>query len=328
MAGHVKYTDSAALGFNRHDVLEWNSKAQKFSTDEISRVCQILKGLDLPSSAFICTSGTAGKLELTGREEEPIRLCLICDKSIEKQTKDKVRSVISKYFGGNFPIEWKDASCQIKVGDICFPSHFIHQIFLSGDPNKLDGLFYQFVKEVQEMPGEMRQKFRKQFVASHLSQLHRVIDGRESQSVDLENGVIAYGGPKQQSTKRSLLLPIQYVLDLRIIDAIRVLGHWPKDYVSFLKFMPKAIPELIEYMFKERLLPELCKQDIEDLQNAYRLGLFYFQMGQNACNPPEGVAIKLTEEDKARLQKAYADTQRVLGKIKPDQFCKNRSAFA
>lgn len=316
MAGCVKVTNSATTGFNRVDVLDSNSKYQKFSLGEISRVRQTLKGLDLPSSAYICTTGTAGKLELTGDEKEPIRLCLVCDQSSKEQAVAKVRSVISKHFVGNFPIEWKDASCQIKVGNICFPSHFIHQIFLTGDPNKLDGLFYQFVKEVQDMSGEMRQKFRKHFVANHIRRLYQVINGIDTQGVDLKNGVITYRGPKQHSTKGSLLLPIQFVLDLRIIDAIRVLGHWPKDYVSFLKFMPRTIPELIDYMFQERLLPELCKQDIEDLQNAYRLGLFYSHRGQDT--------LKLTEAEKVQLQQAYTNTQRVLGKINSLQFCKGK----
>ncbi|MBS0629495.1 MAG: hypothetical protein JSS30_04635 [Verrucomicrobia bacterium] len=309
MAVEAKYTDSSA----RLDILDYNSKIQEYSLGEVSSVSKVLKKLELPSSAFVCTSGTAGKLELTGAGNEPIRLCVVCDRSDLDDTSNKVGKCVSEQLKGNFRIEWRDPSHPVQIDDKCFPSHFIHQILLSGDPTKVDELYYQFVKEVQELPGEMRQKFRKHFVANHLGQLSQVVSGVDSESVDLNKGVIAACG-----LKHSLLLPIQYVLDLRIIDAIRVLGHWPKDYVSFLKLIPKAIPELIDYMYQERLLPELSMEDVQDLQNAYRLGLFYCQNGE---------VIQCTDPERIELQEAYDNTHRILGKIDSGQFCKTRGTI-
>lgn len=297
--------------------LAYNSKIQEASKDEMRQVQKVLKGLDLPKSVFIYTTGNAGKLERNGRENSPMSLVLLCDPSLKEQTLDKVRLLGSDCFPKE--IEWKESLSNLQNPNIFFPSHFIHQIFLIGDPNKLDPLFYQFVEEVQAVPSAKRQKFRRQFVVNHLNQLKHVIEGTDVTSVDLKNGVICYDGLKQQATKHSLLLPIQFVLDLRIIDAIRVLGHWPRDYVSFLKFMPKAIPDLIEYMAQERLLLELDCQDIEDLKDAYRLGLMYFQMGQNLK--------KFSVADKGKLQEAYANTHRILGKINSGQFCEQRKAL-
>lgn len=304
------------------------SQVQAFSRSEILRVQGVLKGLKLPSSVSIYTTGSAGKLEMPRLEEAPMQLVCVCDDSIRKTTENKVRSLIPYCLLGAEYIEWKDPKedslTHIKRDNIFLLSHFLHRIYIIGDLEALNKLLYQFVEEIKKMPGITRQKFRRGFVANHLRQLRHVIEGRDTRSVDLANKIIHYGGTKSQATKYSLLLPIQYVLDLRIIDAIRVLGHWPKDYVSFLKQMPKAIPELIEYMYLEGLLPELDEQDVEDLKNAYRLGLFYFQMGQNLASVEKRAPVKFSAADNDELAKTYANTQRILGKINSGQFCKKR----
>jgi len=297
----------------------------------LSSIQQALYDLDLPESLSVFTAGSASKFEIPFPELEPISLVFVCDGSTRKATQKKIHHLASSHFpAASLHVEWKDPNSdplsRSHRVQTAFPSHFLHRQRLFGCSKNQDRLLFQFVREIQEMPGKERQKFRKSFVKNHLKQLAATIEGKDIRGVDLKKGMMFYDSKKRQATKYSLLLPIQYVLDLRIIDAIRVLSHWPKDYVSFLKFMPNKISELIDYMFAERLLPELDKQDIQDLKQAYEFGLFYNQIGQEFYAISKGKKTAFPITDDRRLQQAYANAQRILSKIDSSQYCRsNRS---
>ena len=197
--------------------------------------------------------------------------------------------------------------------DTVSPSEFLQSLRFVSSPEQRNVLALQFVEKIQSMSGKKRQKLRKKFFLNCKRQLQAVIRGTDKQGLDLANGMIFYGGRKSRATKYSLIYSIQYFLDLCIIDAIRQSRHWPKEYASFVKQMPRTVPDIIEYLFLERVFSKLNKQEVVDLKKAYSLGLHYFQIAQQRFITSES-SVQFSVPDKNELQKAYTNTLRILSK--------------
>ena len=271
----------------------------------------LLQGMDFPDSILIYATGRFAPLD----RKSPMHLIIICDAETRGQIEQKVDSCFKESLIPIAGIEWKDPSheslCSCNLTDTIIPSRFLQSHLLVGTPERHKALICKFVKDVQEMSGKKRQKFRRKFFLNHRRQLKAVIDGKNKRGLNLANGVIFYDARRSQATKYSLLDSIQYFLDLRIIDTIREKRHWPKEYESFVKHLPRTVPEQIDYLYLERVLSNLSPQDIKDLKKAYSIGLLYFQTAQRlfiASKHP----VEFPVSDKTELQKAYADTLRIL----------------
>ena len=80
--------------------------------------------------------------------------------------------------------------------------------------------------------------------------------------------------------------------------------------------MPRTVPDQIDYMYKNGLLPKLSEKDVEDLKAAYKLGLFYFQVGQHVISTDtESRPVSFIIPDPAELKEAFTNTQSILAKM-------------
>lgn len=280
-----------------------------------------LSTLQLPNTVLVYTTGSDAKLEKSNRIESPVEIVILCSPEdrlkIEGQIDQFVKSRIHTI---DQEPEWKPpfedlsyCSCTKTV----IPSRFMHKTALVGDQKTLDEMNEKFIKEVQGMSGDNRTKFRKKFVTLHTKQLSEVIKGTDTQDVDLAQGIISYSGKGRKATKYSLLRPIQYTLDLVLIDHIRQKKSMaPEQYAELITKMPKAVPEQIQYLFDRGFFPKLKQQDVTNLQAAYKLGLFYFHTGQHLFSvEPDKKPICFAIPDKEELIKAYKNTKEILAKM-------------
>jgi len=288
---------------------------------DIERMQNSLGKLDLPQHLYIYTSGSDGKLEKANRQESPVEFLIICDKKTKPEVAEKIDGlVMQKAIKIDHRIEWKDLSqdrlisCNI-TGAIC-PSRFMHNLSLFGTEKQRYELTMQFVTEVQQMTGSDRKKFREKFVRIHSRQMDDAISGKDTTDVNLKTGELSYSGMGRKATKYPLLRPIQYTLDLVLVDAIRTKKLNVEGYAELLSSMPRTVPEQIQYMFERGLLPKLNQRDVRDLQNAYILGLFYFQIAQHLISTDiDAKPVTFVVPDKEELQKAFENTQRILRKM-------------
>ncbi|WP_420420859.1 hypothetical protein [Simkania sp.] len=288
---------------------------------DVDRMQHDLERLKLPENIFIYTSGSDGKLEKANRSESPVELLVVCDTEAQSEIAQQIDEFVhQKAITIDHRIEWKDlkketlVECNI-TGAIC-PSRFMHNLPLHGTEKQREELTLQFVQEVQSMSGSNRRKFRDKFVKLHTKQMNDVISGKDTRDVNLTTGELSYSGMGRKATKYPLLRPIQYTLDLVLIDAIRSKKATPEEYAALLLKMPRTVPDQIDYMFVKGLLPKLKPQDVTDLKAAYKLGLFYFQTAQHVISTDEeSRPITFVIPDKAELKKAFEDTQAILGKM-------------
>lgn len=164
----------------------------------------------------------------------------------------------------------------------------------------------QFIKRIQESKDEHEK--------IDLSQMEGTINGSLTDDVNLKSGTLVYSS-LHRATQASLLTPIEETLDLCIIRSIRSGEHWPKEYAWFLQTMPQPIPDLIDFMFAERVLP-LNKEDTEALKHAYKLCEFYYKAGcsiHGATNKP--AELTLSPDDTQRLRDAYTQAHAILLKL-------------
>lgn len=317
------------MSISRATNLSPSECAEKISHEsqlDLIKVRQSFASLDLPKSIFIYATEEHGRLE-SPTNQPPFHAVIVDKESELEQAKEKIDHLFSSTLRLDAIIEWKTPSIKsLKYYSLiktAAPSRFIHLFPLHGTKETIEPYLYRFVTEMQKMTSKERRKVRKKFFVNHRRQLDKTVDGTNTLGVDLKRGHIYYGDPKRQATKYSLLYPIQYALDLRIIDAIRVLGYWPKDLVKFLWQMPRSIPALIPYMHKEGLLPELNSQEVRKLQNAYSLGLCYLHAAQQKFSS-EKKPIELSISDPSELHAAYADVQEALQKINSSTYCQQR----
>ncbi|WP_420420858.1 hypothetical protein [Simkania sp.] len=288
---------------------------------DLQRLKKDLAGLKLPESVLVYTTGSDAKLEKSNRIESPVEIVILCSEEDRQLVEKRVNTFVESYFiPMDEDLEWKPPSEDLSYCNCTkavIPSRFMHKTALVGEQKTLDRMNEKFVSEVGGMSGSTRGKFRKAFVQRHTKQLNDVISGKESVDVNLVKGVISYSGKGRKATKYSLLRPIQYTLDLVVIDRIRNDKKVStEDYAQLITEMPSTVPEQIQYLFDKGYLPKLSKQDVTDLQAAYKLGLFYFQVGQHLFSvSPDKVPISFSIPDKEELAKAYMDTDRILAKM-------------
>ncbi|MBS0629494.1 MAG: hypothetical protein JSS30_04630 [Verrucomicrobia bacterium] len=293
----------------------------KFTRFDLNRLGEALQKLELPKGVLVFTTGSDGKFEKSCRTESPIELVVVCDPEVKDEVAKKITALVKS---GLLPmddrIEYKNPkshsmiTCDITKAVI--PSRFLHKLALVGSDEQVDELTLKFVKDLQVMSGDDRRKFHKHFVQKHTGQMNKVIKGEDARDVDLAKGIISYTGMGRKATKYSLLRPIQYTLDLVMIDAIRSATESPDRYAQMLKNMPRGAPEQIDYMRGLGLLPGLSDEDVRDLKQAYTLGLFYFQTAQHLVSAGNRGQVQFQIPDRAELVKAYADAKRILEKIK------------
>jgi hypothetical protein len=187
----------------------------------------------------------------------------------------------------------------------------------------LHAVLKKYVGDVQMLSGAERQKFRKEYVCSPLRRLKNAVENRNSKSIDFTSGIVRYNGRLYQATNFSLLLPIKYTLDLRIIDSIRVLGYRDKDYIRLLELLPNSYSDLISYMYDERLLPELDTEDIKHLIDAYKAGCSILKLMQaKFYKSQRQKTITVTLSESTTLENAYVAAHRILRKINSAAFIK------
>ncbi len=295
-------------------------KISEFTSFDLSQLQAAIQKLELPEGVLIYTTGSDGKLEKSCRSESPIELIVVCDSKIKGVVAAKIDSLFkSKLLLIDRRIEYKDPksdSLLICVTTNTFiPSRFLHNLRLIGSDQQMEELTLKFVSDIQQMTTGKhsdRSKFVDGFVVKHTNQMNKVISGKDSNDVDLAKGVISYSGMGRKATKYSLLRPIQYTLDLVLIDAIRSKAKTQAEYAQILRDMPRRVPEQIDYMREIGLLPRLSEEDVRDLKKAYTLGLFYFQTSQHLVSTRENGQVQFPISDKEELVKAYKDTQRIL----------------
>ena len=165
-----------------------------------------------------------------------------------------------------------------------------------------------FVKEIQESRDEIEDE------KIDLSQMKGTLNGSLTSDVNLKSGTLVYSS-SLRATHASLLTPIEEALDLCIIRSIQSGEHWPKEYAWFLQTMPQAVPDLIDFMFDERVLP-LSREEAETLKHAYKLGEFYSKTGlaiHRATNKP--AKLTLSPDDAHSLRDAYTQAYAILLKL-------------
>lgn len=317
----LKRPEEALDSYKRTKYDSYTDTVKHITEFDVKRMQGDLALLDLPKDAFIFTSGSDGKLEKANRSESPVELLVVCDKKTQPEIAERIDHFVhQKGIKIDHRIEWKDLSeerlveCNI-TGAVC-PSRFMHNLPLHGTEKQRLDYTLQFVKEVQTMTGSDRRKFRDKFVKLHSKQMNEVISGKDTRDVNLATGELSYSGMGRKATKYPLLRPIQYTLDLVLIDAIRTNKLMPEEYATLLLEMPRTVPDQIQYMCDKDLLPKLTPDDVRDLKAAYTLGLFYFQTAQHVISADEeSRPITFAIPDKAELKKAFTDTQRILAKM-------------
>jgi len=166
----------------------------------------------------------------------------------------------------------------------------------------------EFVKRIQESRDEIEDE------KIDLSQMKGTLNGSLTSDVNLKSGTLVYSS-SLRATHASLLTPIEEALDLCIIRSIQSGEHWPKEYAWFLQTMPQAVPDLIDFMFDERVLP-LSREEAETLKHAYKLGEFFFKTGlaiHGATNKP--AKLTLSPDDAHSLRDAYTQAYAILLKL-------------
>lgn len=296
-------------------------KVSQFTEFDLHRLQDALQKLNLPEGVFVYTTGSDGKLEKSSRKESPIELLFVCDLATKDQIAEKIDALIKSQLIPIFDrVEYKDHnSPTLNVCDITktiCPSRFLHNLRLMGSDEQLDGLTLKFVDDLQQMPVKERQKFVKKFITTHTKQLKDVLAGKETVDVDLAQGVVSYSGMGRKATKYSLLRPIQYTLDLLLVDEIRSGKLTQAEYAQILKGMPRRVPDQIDRMHALGFLPHLSAEDVRDLKQAYTLGLFYFQTAQHLISGTGKGSVQFPIADKEELAKAYTDTVRILAKMR------------
>ena len=293
------------------------SQMTEFDLEGLKRDLATLK---LPESVQIFTTGSDAKLEKSNRIESPVEIVILCSKSDREKVEGQIDGFVKKrLLTMDQDLEWKPpeeplsyCNCTSSV----IPSRFMHKTSLVGNQKHLDSMNKAFVLEVQEMSTKDLRNFRKKFVNRHTNQLRGVLAGKDTQDVDLVKGVLSYSGMGRKATKYSLLRPIQYTLDLVLINHMRTKALSSEEYAQLITEMPKTVPEQIQFMHDKGFLPKLSKRDVADLQAAYKLGLFYFQVGQHLISTdPKKAPVSFTIPNKEELAKAYTDTKRILEKM-------------
>ena len=287
---------------------------------DVSRLKSKLSLMDLPESIFVYTTGSDGKLEKANRIESPVELIVLCEDAEKEEVSEKINALVRS---GLMPmderVELKDPKKEplsiCNITNTVIPSRFLHNLPIIGTESQRDALTLQFIPEIQTISGKNRKKFIKKFISVHTKQMNDVISGKDTSDVDLVNGVLSYSGMGRKATKYSLLRPIQYKLDLVLLDAIRTRQANPEEYAELIKNMPRPVPDQIQYMYEQGLLPHLSPQDVIDLKQAYTLGLFYFQTAQHLVSNIDSFAVTFDIPDPAELTKAYIDAERILRKI-------------
>jgi hypothetical protein len=317
----LKDSESTLKKFKDESLHKYSLTISHMTEFDIRRTEALLKDLDFPNGVSIYTTGSDGRLEKACRKESPIEFIMICNSKQRPVVEEKINKLIES---GLIPIdkviEWKDPETDSLVDCNCYkikpiiPSRFLHNLKLVGSEEQLHELTEKFVSELSKMNSTDRSKFSKKFVTAHMKQLIEVSTGKETEDVNLAKGVISFSGLGGKGTKHSLLRPIQYTLDLILVDAIRKKGKSTEEFVQILKEMPRQAPNQIDFMYSHGFLSNLTPEDIRDLKNAYTLGLFYFQTAQHLYSS-SGKPVEFAIPDKEELAKAYQDTSRILAKI-------------
>jgi len=313
--------EKAISSYKHSKLATYPETVSETTKHDVERVQTTLKKLNLPENIYIYTSGSDGRHEKANQQESPIELLIVCDKETKPGVAEKIDGFVKKKAIKIYEhIEWKDPIqdrlIAYSVKGTIYPSRFIHGLPLVGTEKQQNKFTMQFVTEVQGMRAKERQTFKERQVKFHTKQMDAVISGDDTRDVNLQTGELSYSGMGRKATKYPLLRPIQYTLDLVLVDAIRTKKLKVEGYAELLSNMPRTVPEQIQYMFEKGLLSKLDKQDVKDLQNAYILGLFYFQIGQHVISTDtDAKPVTFVVPDKEELQKAFKDTQRILKKM-------------
>lgn len=296
-------------------------KVSRMTLFDIGRLKAALENLGLPPGTFIYTAGSDGRLEKSCRKESPVELIVLCDSETEGLVEAKINTLIkSGFIPIDTRVEYKDpeTSCLLtcdSTSTIC-PSRFLHNLPLIGSDMQLDTLTLKFVKDLQDMPVKDRRKFKDNFVEKHTKDLFNTLDGkRPASEVDFKKGKVFYSGLGRKATKYSLLRPIQYTLDLVLVDEIRKKTKSPEEYANILKMMPRRVPDQIDYMCQLGFLSQLSPDEIINLKQAYTLGLFYMQTAQHLASSTGKSDLELLIPDRKELKKAYRETFFILNKL-------------
>lgn len=326
LAGQAVLKDSelALKNYKNSSLHQYSSQVAQMNQSDLIRVRNFLEGLEFPEKVSIYTTGSDGRLEKTCRSESPIEFIMVCDSEERPAAEEKIATLIQS---GLFPIdnliEWRDPNdslidCNCYKTKVIIPSRFLHHIQLIGSNEQRDELTEKFIADLARMNNKIRSKFRKKFVVQHAKKLAAVLAGEETADVNLAAGKIFFSGAGDKGTKHSLLRPIQYSLDLVLVDAIRNKKITPQLFSQMFKDMPRGVVDQIDFIYQNGLLPQLSKEDIEDLKKAYILGLFYFQTAQHLF-ASQGKPIEFSIPDKEEFAKAYQDTARILAKLNPSK---------
>lgn len=218
----------------------------------------------------------------------------------QKEEPEKIEKFLTPSSSPIDPVFWIDPSRERSTSVL----HYSHLIDSDSSSQKTA---LETVTSIQDEGYEVK--------TVDLNVLKKTVQGLENTPVDLDSGTILYS-PFMQATNESLLIPIQKTLKLCIVRDIQSRCHWPKEYAWFLEKMPKDVPELIQFMYDERVLSELTSAELTVLKHAYQLGFTYFDLGSSiytATNSP--VQLQLTPEDAEDLKKAYSQAYPILSKL-------------
>lgn len=314
-------SESTIKAYKDKRINEYPIAVKQLTEFDLQQLKDTVTASKFSDSVFIYTTGSDGKHEKANRKESPIELIVVSDEETTDAVRKKVEAIIeSSFLPVDSRIEYKSSKERLITCEITktvIPSRFLHNLPLFGSEEKLDKFILQFINEIQNMKSRDKRKFNDNFVNKHTKQMRDVIDGKSTDSVDLSNGILHYSG-FNKATKYPLLRPIQYKLDLVLIDAIRAESNVPgskEKYAKIIKNMPRQVPDQIEYMHRLGMLSNLDEKDIKDLQAAYTLGLFYFQTAQHLSASHDKQSITFSIPDKEELQAAFVNTQRILAKI-------------
>ncbi|WP_420420860.1 hypothetical protein [Simkania sp.] len=212
-------------------------------------------------------------------------------------TREKLEKIIKAYFPNAEFIIWVDTSKHNPP----------HQTHLINSDRSCNDCFRGIVEAIQEDGFELQEV--------DLSVTQNTIEGIEKTPVDLSSGTIHYF-PSLQATKESLLVPIQKTLLLCIQRDIKSRHHWPKEYVWFLKQMPTTVPDLIDFLYSERTLPDLTEKEAHTLKSAYELGQDYLTLVSNHyASSRKPVEMKLNPDMAEELRVAYKEVHEILLKL-------------
>jgi len=210
----------------------------------------------------------------------------------EEKTRESIEKIVRTHFFKESSVKWMTSTSEA-------PDLPIRHVHLAGPKKSYDEWVLCLVQRIQTLEGG---------VEIDLSTMAAANDGAEKTHINLDTGTI-YFSCDQHAAKASLLASIENVLEYCIIRTIQGGEHWPEEYVWFLKNLPQAVPELIDFMYAERVLNHVSREEVADLKSTY-------QRAQRLYGSSEKpVQLCLAGEEAAKLQTAYIKTHAILEKL-------------